>query len=237
MKGIIYKSKMSTNNKEELKKLWDDFFSHLYETSMYCELLFCCALSKSTVYMGEKDANHNLEIIKKYNYFFQSLENGICYATVLSITQLFEDGKDKQKRTLSYLIDEAKKYKIDRDKEFDELKEKHKDSLQQLKDARDTYFAHREKNYKLPTIPSSDKMYELINHVARFLNSMGKDLQEGGVSYWWKPEESGWKKEIQADFQHLLDNLYRGESARLAEVPITYGRKLYNGGQYDIREE
>lgn len=227
---------MSTNNKSELKKLWDGFFSHLYETSTYCELLFCCALSKSTTYMGEKDANHNLEIMKKYNYFFQSLEHGICYATVLSITQLFEDGKNKQKRTLSYLLDEAKKYKIDQEKAYEELKEKHKESLQLLKDTRDTYFAHREKDYKLPTIPSSDKMYELINDIAQLLNSMGKDLQEGGVSYWWKPEESGWKKEIQTDFQHLLDNLYRGEAARLADIPIRYGRKLYNDGKHDISE-
>src|SRR3989344_6540626 len=95
----------------------------------------------------------NVEIMKKYNYFFRSLESGICYATVLSVTQLFEDGKNKQKRTLSYLLDEAKKYKIDREKEFEELKEKHKESLEMLKDARDTYFAHREKDYVLPTIP------------------------------------------------------------------------------------
>jgi hypothetical protein len=79
-------------------------------------------------------------------------------------------------------------------------------------------------------------MYELINDVAQLLNSMGKDLQEGGVSYWWKPEESGWKKEIQRDFQHVLDNLHRGEAARLAEIPIMYGRKLYNEGKHDIRE-
>ena len=227
---------MSTNNKDELKKLWDSFFNHLYETSTYCELLFCCALSKSKVYLGDQDANHNVEIMKKYNYFFRSLESGICYATVLSITQLFEDGKNKQKRTLSYLLDEAKKYKIDRGKEFEKLKEEHKESLEMLKNARDTYFAHREKDYILPTIPSSDKMYELINDVARLLNSMGKDLIEGGVSYWWKDEEAGWKKEMQRDFQHVLDNLHRGEATRLAEISVTYGRKLYNDGKHDIRE-
>jgi hypothetical protein len=227
---------MTTNNKKELKELWDGFFSHLYETSAYCELLFCCALSKSTTYMGVQDANHALEIMKKYNYFFRSLEAGICYATVLSVTQLFEDGKDKQKRTLSYLLDEAKKYKIDREKEYVELKEKHKDSLQLLKDARDTYFAHRAKDFVLPTIPSSDRMYELINDIAKLLNSMGGNLMDGGVSYLWKDEEAGFKKEIQRDFQHVLDNLYRGESARLADIPITYGRKLYNEGKHDIRE-
>lgn len=227
---------MSTNNKEEFKKLWDGFFSHLYEASTYCELLFCCALSKSRTYVGEKDANHNLEIMKKYNYFFQSLEHGICYATVLSITQLFENGENKRKRTLSYLLDEARKYKIDREKEYRALKEKHKKPLRLLKDARDTYFAHRSKNFVLPTIPSSDKMYELINDIAQLLNSMGKDLKEGGVSYQWKPEESGWKKEIQADFQHVLDNLHRGEAARLADIPIRYGRKLYNDGKHDINE-
>lgn len=215
------------------KELWNNFFSHLYETSTYCELLFCCALSKSRVYLGEQDAKHNVEVMGKYNYFFRSLEHGICYATVLSVTQMFEDGKNKQKRTLSYLLDEAKKYKINRDSEFEQLKIKHSRSLQLLKDARDTYFAHREKNYVLPTIPSSNSMYELINDVAILLNSIGRDFDDGGVSYWWKPEEPGWKKEIQRDFQLLLDNLYRGEAVRLAEVEVMYGRKLYNDGKHD----
>lgn len=223
-----------TNSKKELKTLWDGFFNHLYETSTYCELLFCCVLSKSKVYLGEQDANHNVEIMKKYNYFFLSLEAGICYATVLSITQLFEDGKNKQKRTLAYLLDEAKKYKIDRDKDFENLKVKHENKLTMLKNARDTYFAHREKDYVLPTIPSSDDMYDLINDVARLLNSMGKDLMEGGVSYQWRDEDAGWKKEIQRDFQLVLDNLYRGESARLADIQVTYGRKLYNDGKHGI---
>ncbi len=224
-------------DREKLRKLWGDFFHHLYEASTYCELLFCCALSKSKVYLGEQDANHNIEIIKKYNYFFQSLEHGIGYATVLSITQLFEDGKSKKQRTLSYLLDEAKKFKIDREKEFEELKQKHEESLEQLKDARDTYFAHREKDYTLPTIPSSDKMFELINDVAKLLNSIGKDFENGGESYWWKDEDAGWKKEIQKDFQHVLDNLYRGEAARLADIPVTYGRKLYNNGKHDIPDK
>lgn len=227
---------MSMQSKKELKQLWDGFFNHLYGTSTYCELLFCCALSKSTAYLGTQDANHNIEIMRKYNYFFQSLESGICYATVLSITQLFEDGKNKQTRTLSYLLDEAKKFKIDRETEYEALKEKHKESLQMLKDARDTYFAHRAKDSPLPTIPSSDNLYKLINDIAQLLNSMGKNLQEGGVSYWWKPEESGWKKEIQRDFQHVLDNLHRGEASRLADIPIRYGRKLYIDGKYEVQE-
>lgn len=226
---------MSTKNKNELKVLWDSLFNHLYETSAYCELLFCCALSKSTDYMGERDASRNIEIMNKYNYFFRSLEAGICYATVLSVTQLFEDGKDKRKRTLSYLLDEAKKYKIDREKEYEELKEINKEALQLLKDARDTYFAHRAKDFVLPTIPSSDRMYELINDIAKLLNSMGGDLEDGGVSYLWKDGEAGFKKEIQRDFQCLLDNLHRGESARLADIPIMFGRKLYNDGKHDIR--
>ncbi|MBU2103825.1 hypothetical protein KJ848_00635 [Patescibacteria group bacterium] len=225
----------STGTKEELKKLWDGFFNHLYETSTYSELLFCCALSKSKVYLSEQDAEHNVEIMGKYNYFFRSLESGICYATVLSITQLFEDGKNKQKRTLSFLLDEAKKYKINRDEEFETLKEKHKESLEMLKSARDTYFAHREKDYVLPTIPSSDNMYELINDIARLLNSMGRDLVDGGVSYWWKDEEAGFKKEVQTDFQHVLDNLYRGEAARLADISVMHRRKLYDDGRHDIR--
>lgn len=227
---------MSTNNKGELKKLWDGFFNRLHEATAYCELLFCCALSKSTTYLDQETANYNLEVFTKYVYFFRALESGICYALVLSMTQLFEDGRDKQKETLSYLLDEAKKFKIDREKEFEELKEKHKVSLKLLKDARDTYFAHREKDQKPPTIPSANKMYELINDIARFLNSMGKDLIEGGVSYWWKDEDAGFKKQMQADFQHVLDNLQRGEAARLADIPIRYGRKLYNDGKHDTNE-
>lgn len=228
---------MSINNRKELKALWDSYFGRLYETSTYCELLFCCALSKSSVYMGTQDANHNVEIMKKYNYFFRTMESGACFAAVLSITQLFEDGKSKNKQTLSYLLDEAKTYKIDREKEYDELKQKHETSLELLKDARDTYFAHRAKDFVLPTIPSSDKMYELINDVAKLLNSMGKDLMEGGVSYLWKDEEAGWRKEIQRDFQHVLDNLFRGEAVRLADIPIKYGRKLYNDGKHDFSNE
>lgn len=224
------------NNKEELKKLWDSFFSRLYETSTYCELLFCCALSKSTDYLDVQTANYNLEVHTEYVYFFRGLESGICYALVLSIMQLFEDGQDKRKETLSYLLNESKKFKIDRDEEFKELKEKHEVSLKILKDARDTYFAHREKDQKPPTIPSSDKMYELINDIAKLLNSMGGTLIEGGISYSWKDEESGFKKQMQADFQHILDNLHRGEAARLADIPIKYGRKLYNDGKHDIRE-
>ena len=226
----------TTTNQENLKKLWDEFFSHLYETSTYIELLFSCVLSKSKNYLDEQTANHNVEILKKYNYFFQSLEHGICYATVLSITQLFEDGANKKKRTLAYFLDEAKKLKIDRDEEFEKLKEKHADSLKQLKEARDTYFAHREKGIKTGTIPSSEKLSELLNDVAKLLNSVGKDFENGGASYSWKDEEAGWSKNIQEDFQRMLDNLYRGEEARLADIKVKYNRKLYNNGNYDITE-
>lgn len=227
---------MSTNNKEELKKLWDSFFARLYEATAYCELLFCCTLSISKVYLDEQTANYNLEVHKQCVYFFRALESSSCYALVLSMTQLFEDGKNKQKETIPYLLDEAKKFKVDREKEFEEMKEKHKESLKLLKDARDTYFAHREKGQKPPDIPSSDRMYELINDIAKLLNSMGGTLIDGGVSYPWKDEESGFKRQMQADFQHVLDNLHRGEAARLADIQVTYGRKLYNDGKYDIRE-
>lgn len=223
---------MTISDKEKLKKLWDDYFNRLFEISTYTELLFCCALSRSSTYLDAHTLNHNLEIRKKYRYLFQSLESGICYATVLSITQLFEDGNDKRKRTISYLLDEAKKFKIDREKEYAELKIKHENTLQMLKDARDTHFAHRGKEHKLPTIPSSDKMYELINDVAKLLNSMGKHLMDGGVSYMWKDEEAGWKKEIQRDFQNVLDNLHRGEAARLAEIPVRYTGKMWNDGKH-----
>ena len=74
-------------------------------------------------------------------------------------------------------------------------------------------------------------MYELINDIADLLNSIGKNLPEGGESYLW---ESGWKQELQRDFQHVLDNLHRGEMARLADISVTYNRKLYNGGNHDI---
>ena len=223
-------------SQEDLRKLWKEFFHHLYETSTYSELLFSCALSKSKNYVGEQTAQHNVEILKKYNYFFQSLEHGICYATVLSITQLFEDGTNKKKRTLAYFLDEAKKLKIDRDKQFEELKQKHAEPLEQLKTARDTYFAHREKGITKSTIPSSEKISELLNDIAELLNSVGSDFDNGGETYLWKKEEAGWSKNIQADFQHVLDNLYRGEAARLADIKVKYERKLYNNGGYDTAE-
>jgi hypothetical protein len=193
-------------------------------------------LSRSKTYLGEQDAKHNVEVLQKYKYFFGSLERGICYATVLSVTQLFEDGQNKQLQTLSYLVDEAKKYKIDREEEYRKLKEKHRETLDELKSARVSYFAHRAKNFAQPNIPSSNKLYELIDDVAQLLNSIGKDLQEGGVQYWWKSEESGWKKEIQMDFQHVLNNLHRGEAARMADIKIRYERKLYNDGKHDMGE-
>ena len=223
---------MSTTDKEKLRKLWGDFFHHLYEASTYCEMLFCCALAKSKNHVGDQTANHNVEIFKKYNYFFKSLEHGICYATTLSVTQLFEDGKSKKNRTLAYLMDEAKKLKIDRDKEFAELKEKHKESLTQLKEARDACFAHRDKEFIEGKIPSRDKMYELINDIAKLLNSIGKDFDDGGHSYWWKDEEVGWAKTIQDEFQQVLDNLHRGEAARLADIQVKYKGKLYNDGKH-----
>ncbi len=223
---------MEIQTKDDLKKLWVDFFHHLYETSTYCELLYAPLLASSKKHIGEKTAKHNYEIIKKYNYFFNSVERGISYALVLSVTQMFEDGNDKRKRTLAYLLDEARKFKINKWHNYESLQVRHKETLENLKSARDQYFAHRQKNLNVKSIPSANKMYALLNDIADLLNYIGQEFENGGETYLWHKNEAGWSKKVQGDFQRILDNLHRGEATRKAEIEVKYSRKLYTEQSY-----
>ena len=176
--------------------------------------------------LGNTTAEHNVRILGSYNNFFNSLERGICYAVVLSLTTLFEVGKKKQ--TLDYLANEAAKFKIDIKDGLATLRKKHTDTLNDLEDARNTFFAHREKGKKETQIPSCNKLFSLLNDTAKLLNTMGANIGSAGETYAWNNHSPGWSKDTEGDFQRILDNLYRGEIVRLAEIEVKYGKKLYD---------
>lgn len=211
------------NNKNELVGLWKKIFNQVYETSSYAELFACSYLCRSHNHLNKEIAERNLEILKKHNGFFVPFEHGMAYAVVLSLTKLLEGEKQL---SLHYLVCEAEKFKINKNREFNELKKKHQDTIDKLKIARDNFFAHRHKNFEKIDIPSRDTLFNLLNDTASFLNSIGSELEDSH-SYLWNEENEGFAEETRRDFQLVLDNLYRGESARIKEIELKYSAKLH----------
>ena len=159
-----------------------------------------------------------------YKNFFGTLEGGIAYATVLSITKLFEE---KKKLSLLYLVHEAAKFKINHGDAYTKLENTHQETLKALKAARDNFFAHRNKEFNKIDLPSRDKIFALLKDIADFLNAIGREFKSTGLKnthvYAFK---EGLAEGIKRDFQLVLDNLYRGEHARITEIEVEYSEKL-----------
>ncbi len=214
---------MSISNEEKFKKLWKDFSVKVYETSLYYSLYYSSHHAKSYKMLGKETANHNVEVIEKYNYFFSSLEESACYAAILSTTMFFDKKRGLEK--INYLLDEAAKFKIDRKENFDTLCKNHKDTIKRLEKVRNEHFAHRSIEKRKLVIPSHDKVFDLLNDIMKLLNSIGGEF---GESYRWSECKPGWSEDVKRDFQRVIDNLYRGEAARLAEINVKYNKKIYD---------
>lgn len=210
------------SSQDALLNLWKKIFNQLYEASAYAELLSCSYLSRSKLHLDSKTAERNVELQKRHVYFFDALEYGIAYAAVLSITKLFEP---KERLSILNVINEAKKFKIDMATEFENLKKTHKKTLKQLKTARDEFFAHRRKDMEKINIPSRNDAFLLLNAIAELLKKIGSQIPPGH-GYTWDEENEGFARDTRVSFQLMIDNLYRGEQARLAEIEIEYSKKL-----------
>ncbi|MBI4359890.1 MAG: hypothetical protein HY564_02250 [Candidatus Jacksonbacteria bacterium] len=212
------------NNKEELLNLWKEIFSQVYEASYYTQLFACSYLCRSSAHLDTETVKKNLEIIDKHKNFFSQLEYGISYAVVLSIVKLFEP---KNRLSLLYLSSEAKKFKITCDDLKNGLAEEDCETLKKLETARHNFFAHRNKEFSEVILPSRDKIFCLLKAIASFLNSIGMNFKNAGLEsthqYLWK---EGFAEAVTKDFQLVLDNLYRGERARITEIEVEYSEKL-----------
>ncbi len=214
---------MSASDDKKIKELWKSFSVRIYEISLYFSLFYSSNHAKSSEMLGKETANHNVEVMGKYSYFFNSLEKSACYAAVLSVTMLFDKRKGVEK--INYLLDEADKFKIDRKENFKVLCENHKSTIEQLAKARNEYFAHRSIEKEKLIIPSHDKVFNLLSDVIELLNSIGGEF---GESYRWSKHNPGWSENIKIDFQKVIDNLYRGEVVRLAEINMKDNKKIYD---------
>ena len=217
------------NNKEELLSLWNRICSQVYKTSSYAELFACSYLCRSSNHLDKETVERNLEIIDRHKFFFQPLEDGISYAVVLSITKLFEkDEKKKERLSLFNLISEAKKFHITCGDPEKDLSEENKETLKKLRIARNNFFAHGNKQFDKVVIPSRNQIFDFLKDITVFLNSIGMQFKYDGLlenshQYAWK---DGFAENIKKDFQLVLDNLYRGERARITEIEIEYSEKL-----------
>lgn len=213
------------NNKEELLSLWQKIFNQVYEISAYAQLFACSYLCISSNHLDKETAERNLKILNTYKNFFSTFEHGISYAVVLSITKLFED---KKELSLLYLVSEAAKFKINHSKDaYATLKETHLETLKALKIARNNFFAHRNKEFNKFDLPSRDKIFALLKDIACFLNAIGREFKNSELknTHVYAFEE-GFAEGITRDFQLVLDNLYRGERARITEIEVKYSEKL-----------
>lgn len=210
------------SSQEDLLNLWRKIFNQLHEASAYAELLSCSYLSRSKTHLNLEVAERNVELQKRHLYFFNIMEHGIAYATVLSITKLFES---KERLSILNVINEAEKFKIDVTGDFESLKKAHDNTLKQLKAARDEFFAHRRRDLEKVNIPSRDDIFALLHAVAELLKKIGAKIPPGN-GHTWDEENEGFARDTRASFQLMIENLYRGEQARLADIKIKYSPKL-----------
>ena len=210
------------SSQDALLNLWKKIFNQLHEASAYAELLSCSYLSRSKTHLDLKTAERNIELQKRHIYFFRIMESGIAYATVLSITKLFES---KERLSILNVINEAKKFKIDVTADFESLGKNHGKTLKQLKTARDEFFAHRRKDLEKTNVPSRDDIFALLHAIAELLKKIGSSMSPGH-GHTWDYENEGFARDTRMSFQLMIENLYRGEQARLAEIEIEYSKKL-----------
>lgn len=188
--------------------------------------------------IGEEKANRNVKIMNEYRYFFSTLEKTTLSTAIIGLMKFFDQNpralslaRLHQKMyeskdiitpdTLSEVYpdrfheeESRSSYSLYRQEDvnhLNELRVKNERVIQQLKDIRDTRLAHTDIE------PASDTF------IPNEIEALMKEVQEtfNKLSATFDNSSTLWdhlEKEIQSDVENLLDNLERGEGARIGLV-------------------
>lgn len=167
--------------------------------------------AKTISYSGKNLAYKNVDILKKYSYYFLTSKEGIRYYLIIELAKFFEVDTKGDSLTLDHLLkytetnlrflskDYFKEYHKEREflqKDIDRLDEitlieinnfknrisKNKEKIQRIKNYRDKYIAHDQLKKKTYLVNTRD-ITTLLNLVRDIINFYYKKLEWASILY------------------------------------------------------
>lgn len=175
----------------------------------------------NTLAVGEKKANENVDILNLYSPFFRQIQISMYKTFVVDIMVFFDAGKygSFSLNKLIDLINKGKTKLVDTElQRISKLKNAQGSNISFLKRLRDEDVAHQSFTPQIQKIIFKD-VEELFSAVQQIFNILTKS--HDGSLYLW----DGIENEIERKMLWLVDNLRRGETARLKEIDQKYGSK------------
>ncbi len=170
--------------------------------------------------VGRDSAEKNLELVNRHVGFFNPTSKAIQSTLIIDLHKLFTSKKNEVNipNLLVALTARSKNYS----EEFTQLQNSFETELGLIEKARNKLYAHEEDREPTFTIPAVTKIGELIEELAALLNKISSECF--GVSWVFQDEIS---LQAASDTQLLIDNLIRGESARIAQIDAEYQNRVY----------
>ncbi len=186
---------------KEILEDWRELGNELGDAYAHNRLFWSSILSRSIPAVGKSTAETNVSTMNRYKGFFQTTEDALGYALVLSVNILFDLPSKRGNHQPNSIFVFLNKLGDQRKKgEFKVLRKKFKTTIDQFGVARNEYFAHR--HVKTTDIPSIEDTKQLLDALGAFLNSIGDKFTPRFQLTWHEGVD-----DIEADFNSLLKDL------------------------------
>lgn len=169
---------------------------------------------------GKEKAERNVEILKKYWDFFDTVLNSSYKSFVTDVSIFFDSEKYEDTFSLQKLINIVKEKTTDTEynkliEEIDAIKKKHGVKIAFILELRNAEVSHQEIERKRRLIVYKE-IDELFVGVQEILNLLSK-YYDRSFTIWDHIE-----KNVTSSLEWVIDNLERGEKVRLDEIHKMY---------------
>jgi len=205
---------------EKAKKLFG-----ITTNRMFTAIESFCVWKKMNMMMntneeGKKKAERNVEILRKYWDFFDTVLNSSYKSFVTDLSIFFDSEKYEDTFSLQKLINIIKEKTTDTEynklvEEIDTIKKKHGVKIAFILELRNAEVSHQEIERKRRLIVYKE-IDELFIGVQEILNLLSK-YYDRSFTIWDHIE-----KNVTSSLEWVIDNLERGEKVRLDEINKMY---------------
>lgn len=169
---------------------------------------------------GEEKANRNVDILNKYNMFFNQVIRSTYKSFVADLWIFFDHNKYEESFSISKLIDSTKDKLSKEDindlkSQINIIKKNHGKNIGFLGELRNADVAHQELDSKKRHL-LYENIESLFAGAQEILNLITKRYNNS--EHWWTHVE----KEVKEEMPWILDNLERGEKLRIEEILINH---------------
>lgn len=182
--------------------------------SAFCVWKYLISIRDTDV-VGTEAAQQNTNLINLHKGFFFPVETALQYRIVIELHTLFEAGKSRE--AIPGLVSSLAKRGKDYHTNYSRLKQDFDAEITMIDEVRNNMYAHKNIEVNQLSLPSAIRMGKLIDKISEFLNEV--TAQSFGHSWIFDDEEN---LEAIRDTELLVDNLIRGEAARLSQIECEY---------------